>query len=894
MALSLHDLAKELDVAPDMLTAALKKAGFEVRSELSRIPDDGVTRMRRKFTKKTVEAPAKVRVRKRREKSTATTNVNESPAEPVVEATPVAVEAATVTAPAAATPPAAEEAPAPAPEIPAAAPPTQTVVAAPVAAVEPPAIQKEAPAPRRPPRPPATPALTGRKIDADLGPAKAQPSQLGQVVGHVDLAPPRTIATRPGGGVEYGEHERRTHVATATREGRRPGVHVVSVADAARAPLPTEGRPTTRGKKVVTSVVNKKDKDRRSGRPPGAQVPGRGGHPKRRRKRAEVMEEVERTEVIDLSGAGGEGSRIIAWDEAATVGDLAAAMDLPVNEVVLKLMGMGVMASVNQTIDKDTAALLASEYGCALTAEREEMKEQEEQLPGVEEVRDEDLEPRPPVVTVMGHVDHGKTTLLDYLRKTHVTAGEAGGITQHIGAYQVRLGTETVTFLDTPGHEAFTAIRARGAQVTDLVILVVAADDGVMPQTVEAINHAKAAGVPIVVAVNKMGLPAAHPDRVKQQLTEYELVAEEYGGNVPMIPISAKTGAGVDNLLEVISLQAEVLELKASTKATCRGVVIEARMDKGRGPVATILVQHGILKRGDICVVGGQYGRVRTMLNDRHEAVQEAGPATPVEVVGLAGVPAPGDDLVVMTNEREARQVAERRVERKRQLDLSRGGRKSTLEELLAAAEGGEAKLLPVIIKGDVQGSVEAVSDTLQRISTGKAQLQVIHAAVGAITETDVDLAKASDAIIIGFNVRPTAEARKLAEQENIDIRLHSIIYKLAEEIREAMEGLLEATYLERIIGHAEIREVFSITKMGNIGGSYVLDGAIRRSANVRLLRDNAVVHTGKIGSLRRFKDDVKEVATGFECGIGLVAYNDIKPGDVIEAYEMEEVAARL
>jgi translation initiation factor IF-2 len=921
MAISVHGLSKELGVDPKKLMTELKKFGVEVRTELTAVPEAGAEEMRNRFAEAGPKEPGKIKVRKRRKAKAApaaTVEVAEE-AMPVVEEPAEAVTAAAeIEAPAAVeeVPAAPVEEPAAAPAAPAAPaavePPAE---AAPVIAEavpealreEPAAPPAEAPPPvTRPPRPPIAPALTGRKIDADIGPAQAKRSELGEVVGHIDLTEHRTITTRAGGGVEYGEHERRSKVEVSKHEGRRPGVHVVSIADEAGGPLPTGGRPTTgRGKKVVTTVVAKKGpKGKKGAKPTMAEALGRGSRQryKARRRRRDLLMQAEAgaaNEVIDLTGESGEEQRIIAWDEAATVGDLAKQMEVPVNEVVLKLMGMGVMASVNQTIDQDTAALLAAEYSFNLSigaAAEDEVEEELIEKIEEEEIPREDLVPRPPVVTVMGHVDHGKTTVLDYLRKSHVTAGEAGGITQHIGAYQVRLDQGAITFLDTPGHEAFTAIRARGAKVTDLVVLVVAANDGVMPQTVEAINHARAAGVPIVVAINKIDLPEAHPDRVKQQLTEYNLVAEEYGGEVAMVPVSAKTGEGIGQLLEIIFLQAELMELVASPKATARGVVIEAKVDKGRGVVATILVQSGTLRRGDVCVVGSHYGRIRAMTTDRGEQVEEAGPSVPVEIQGLAGAPEPGDDLIVLENEREARQVADARADKRRKLDLTRGDRKSTLESMLAAAmqEGGEAKVLPVVIKADVQGSVEAVSDTLQRISTERVVLQVIHAAVGAINETDVDLARASDAIIIGFNVRPTPAARKAAEVERVDIRLHNIIYKLAEEIRESMEGLLEATYREKIIGRAEIREVFSISKLGNIGGSYILDGVVQRNAEARLLRDNVVVHTGKIGSLRRFKDDVKEVAAGFECGIGLAGYNDIKPGDILEVFVMEAIAAKL
>jgi len=923
MAISVHGLSKELGVDPKKLMTELKKFGVEVRTELTAVPEEGAEEMRQKFAQAAPKEAGKIRVRKVRKAKASTKKAaaaeaegsdgTSAVAEPVAEALPeTAAPAVVVEAPPEAAPPAPPAPPveqevapvvAETPAEPVAEAPSEPAAEAP----EPPATEPEvAPVATRPPRPPIAPPLTGRKIDADIGPAGAKRSELGEVVGHVDLAAHRTITTRAGGGVEYGEHERRSKVEVSKHEGRRPGVHVVSIADETSGPLPATGRPTTaRGKKVVTTVVSKKGpKGKKGAKPSMAEVLGRGSRQryKARRKRRDLVAQSEAdgaNEVIDLTGEFSEGQGVISWDEAATVGDMAQALEVPANEVVLKLMGMGVMASVNQTIDQDTAALLAAEYGCNLsvgTAATAEVEEELIEKIAEEEIPEEDLEARPPVVTVMGHVDHGKTTVLDYLRKSHVTAGEAGGITQHIGAYQVYLDQGAITFLDTPGHEAFTAIRARGAKVTDLVVLVVAANDGVMPQTVEAINHAKAAGVPVIVAINKIDLPEADPDRVKQQLTEHGLITEDYGGDVPMVSVSAKTGQGIDQLLEIIFLQAELMELVASPKAQTRGVVIEARVDKGRGTVATVLVQSGTLRRGDICVVGCQYGRVRALTTDRGEQVNEAGPAVPVEIQGLAGAPEPGDDLIVLSSEREARQVADARADKRRKLDLTRGDRKTTLESMLAAAmqEGGETKILPVVIKADVQGSVEAVSDTLQRISTDAVRLQVIHSAVGAINETDVDLARASEAIIIGFNVRPTPAARKAAEAEHVDIRLHNIIYKLAEEIHEAMEGLLEATYKEKVIGRVEIREVYNISKLGNIGGSYVLEGVVQRNAEARLLRDDVVVHTGKIGSLRRFKDDVKEVAAGFECGVGLAGYHDIKPGDILEVFVMEEIAAKL
>lgn len=570
-----------------------------------------------------------------------------------------------------------------------------------------------------------------------------------------------------------------------------------------------------------------------------------------------------------------------------TVGETAKLLHKDASEVIKKLMLLGVMATINQELDLDTIQLLASDFGVEVELK---IPVEEDRFETIEEVDDEaDLKERPPVVTIMGHVDHGKTTLLDAIRSTNVTGGEAGGITQHIGAYQVEINGKKITFLDTPGHEAFTAMRARGAQLTDITIIVVAADDGVMPQTVEAVNHAKAAGLPIIVAVNKIDKPEANPDRVKQELTEYELVPEEWGGDTIFVNVSAKQKIGLENLLEMILLVAEVNEYKANPDKRARGAVIEAELDKTRGPVARVLVQHGTLKVGDAFVAGNCFGRVRAMVNDRGRRLKEAGPSTPVEITGLNEVPQAGDPFMVFEDERKARSIADKRATMQRQSDLGANTR-VTLDDLFRHIKEGEIKDLNVIIKADVQGSVEALRGALEKIEVEGVRVKIIHSGAGAITESDVILAAASNAIIIGFNVRPDNQTKATAEQEKVDIRLHRVIYNAIEEIEQAMKGMLDPVYKEAVIGHAEVRNTFKISKVGTIAGCMVTSGKITRTAEVRLIRDGIVVYEGKIDSLKRFKDDAKEVAQGYECGITLDNYNDIKEGDVIEAFVMETV----
>ena len=583
--------------------------------------------------------------------------------------------------------------------------------------------------------------------------------------------------------------------------------------------------------------------------------------------------------------------REVAVPETITVGELAHRMSVKAAEVIKALMKLGTMATINQVLDQETAIILVEEMGHKAKAAK--LDDPEAYLAASEEHAAIELTHRPPVVTVMGHVDHGKTSLLDYIRRTKVAAGEAGGITQHIGAYHVETPRGVVTFLDTPGHEAFTAMRARGAKATDIVVLVVAADDGVMPQTVEAINHAKAAEVPLVVAINKIDKHEANPEKVKQELLSHGVVPEEYGGDSPVIPVSAKTGQGVDELLEQVLLQAEVLELKAAVDAPAKGVVIEARLDKGRGPVATLLVQSGTLKRGDIVLTGAVYGRVRAMLDENGKPLQAAGPSIPVEIQGLSEVPNAGEEMMVIADERKAREIALFRQGKFRDVKLAKQ-RASKLENMFEQMGEGEKKVLTLVIKADVQGSQEALVHALTRLATEEVKVTVVHAGVGGITESDVNLAMASRAVIIGFNTRADATARKLIESAGMQVRYYNIIYDAVEDIKAALSGMLAPERKESVIGMVQVRQVFRISKVGTVAGCYVQDGTVKRNAQVRVLRDNVVVHTGEIDSLKRFKEDVREVKAGFECGMSLKNFADIKEGDQFEVFEVLEVARTL
>lgn len=576
--------------------------------------------------------------------------------------------------------------------------------------------------------------------------------------------------------------------------------------------------------------------------------------------------------------------------ETITVSDLAQKMSIKAAEVIKVMMKMGALVTINQVIDQETAAIVVEEMGHIPKSVSANAIE-ESLTQGLAE--NQELTTRAPVVTIMGHVDHGKTSLLDYIRKTKVTSGEAGGITQHIGAYQVNTPKGMITFLDTPGHEAFTAMRARGAKCTDIVILVVAADDGVMPQTIEAIQHAKAAKVPIIVAINKMDKPDIDPERVRVELSKQDVISEDWGGDTMFQPISAKTGMGIDDLLDRILLQAELLNLKAATDSAARGIVIESRLDKGQGVVATVLVQSGTLHKGNILLAGGEYGRVRAMIDDHGKHTEAAGPSTPVEVLGLSGAPSAGDDVIVVPTEKKAREVALFRQGKYREIKLARQ-RSAKLENIFAQMGEGKTGVLNVVVKADVQGSVEAIVDALNKLSTSEVKVNVVASGVGGITESDINLAIASSAIVIGFNVRADASARKVVENEGVDLRYYSVIYKVIDEVRDALSGMLKPEYKENIVGLAEVREVFRSSKFGTIAGCMVLEGSVKRNNPVRILRENVVIHTGKLESVRRFKDEVSEVKHGMECGIGIKDYNDIKVGDHIEVFETQMISRQL
>jgi len=652
-----------------------------------------------------------------------------------------------------------------------------------------------------------------------------------------------------------------------------------------------------RQRKQFKEVVNLREQEQLArqvtSRGPGRHHAPVGGGPRAfsnpRRKRRDTAAAAP----VVAAAAAKEPRKLVRIDNEISVAELAKQLGIKAAQLQGKLMSLGTMVAVNQAISVDVASQVAKEYGF----EVQNVGFQESEFIGEEaEVSEEaetNLTPRPPVVTVMGHVDHGKTSLLDALRNADVVAGEAGGITQHIGAYQVQIDGATLTFIDTPGHAAFTAMRARGAEATDVVVLVVAASEGIMPQTIEAIDHARAAGVPIVVAVNKCDLPAANPQQTRQRLMEQQLVTEEFGGDVLAVDVSAIKKTGLDKLLEAIHLQSELLELKADSTRRAQGIVLEARLDKGRGPVATVLVQNGTLKRGDPVVVGTHFGRVRSMMNERGEVLKEAGPSTPVQVIGLSGVPAAGDGFHAVENERVAKQIVDHRQDDARKKPTSTRAR-VTLEDLFAASDGDGPKELSIIIKADTDGSAEALKESLLKIESEKVNLQVLHASVGAVTERDVQLAQASRAIIVGFHVRPDPSGRKAAESMGVDVRTYQIIYEVIDEIRAAMAGLLSPTQKEVFLGRAEVRETFTIPRVGTIAGCYVQEGLLRRNASCRLTRDGVQIFEGKFASLKRFKDDVREVQNSFECGLGLENFNDVKVGDHVEAFDVEEHAADL
>lgn len=855
-----YELAKMMGIENKELMSRLKTLGIEVKSHMSALEEEDVNRV--------MAPPAPPKEVSQEEVRVTTTIIRRRPK--VVEAAPVEAaappEVEVPAAPAASTGEVTAE-----PEAAAAA--TETAVEAPAPTPEPEVLTPPAPAPAKLPpaessaeRPTATKARILGRVEIP-GITTAKPPEKREV-----FIPKKKAEERPAAPPAATPE---SAAAAEERKKARKGKEFVAAPEPERAPkkAPAGGK-----KKEVFKKAELLEKRERIFEP----GPRAGKGRKREREQATTGKKTEITTPKAIK-------RIIKITETITVGELAKRMGVKANDLIRSLIKMGMMVTINHPLDVDTATLLAGDFGYEIENVAIDLDEIFEVVPDAPEL----LQKRPPVVTIMGHVDHGKTSLLDAIRETNVIAGEAGGITQHIGAYDVELNGRKITFLDTPGHEAFTAMRARGAKVTDIVILVVAADDGVMPQTREAVNHSKAAGVPIIVAVNKIDKPEAKPERVKQELMELGLVSEEWGGDTIFVEVSAKKHINISELLEMVLLQADVMDLKANADKAARGTIVEAKLDRGRGPVATVLVQDGTLKVGDFFVAGVHSGRVRAMQNDRGDKLSTAGPSMPVEVIGFTGVPDAGDVFICLPDEKKAKEIASYRQQKLRETELAKHS-KLSLEQLYEKIQKGEVKDLNVVVKGDVQGSVEAVTESLRKLSTDAVRLNVIHSSVGAITETDVNLATASNAIILGFNVRPEPKASNLAEKEGVDLRLYNIIYDAVEDIKKAMEGLLEPTLREKHLGRAEIREVFSVPKVGNVGGCYILDGKVLRNAHVRLLRDNIVIYEGKMSSLRRFKEDVREVAAGYECGIGLENYNDIKVGDVIEAFEIEKIASTL
>jgi translation initiation factor IF-2 len=859
-----YELAKDLNVPPKDLVTKVRAMGIDVANHMSHLESVDVDRVRRAVERERLENLEEVRLNdtviRRRSKSAA---------------------GGTAVRPAAPAPAAAAPSPAPPAPAPRAPEPEAPVAVAPEVSAPRPAreVVEMAPPPVAAPKPAAPPPVTAAAPEAPPPPAAvAKPApaeseappppppkpQIKTIVQPVVTGSAATGAfiqlpgTRPPGDQPGPRYE----IKDRDEELRRLG----------------------RGAPMMRQPGAGRNQFGRPGFGPGGQRPG--GVPKKRV--AAAGKKLKQTQITTPA----EHKRVIRMGDTIAVAELAKKMAVQGREIIKKLWALGMMeANINKDIDLDTATLIATEFGYQIesTAFRED-----EVLEAAEtEENPEDLLPRAPVVTIMGHVDHGKTSLLDAIRKANVAAGEAGGITQHIGAYKVSSDKGDVVFLDTPGHEAFTAMRARGAQMTDIVVLVVAADDGPMPQTIEAINHAKEAKVPILVAVNKIDKPGANPDLIRNKLSEHDLVPEEWGGETIYVNVSAKTKDGIDKLLEMLSLRAEMLELKANPNKAGKGHVVEARLDRARGAISTILVEEGTLKVGDLVVAGEYSGKIRAMLGDKGQSMTEAGPSTPVEVLGLDGVPDAGETFNVVGDEKAAKALVEHRHETRRKKELAGSGRVS-LENILDKIKSGEVKEVKVVLKADVQGSIEAIANALTKLSTETVGVNVISTGVGGITESDVSLAKASSAIVVGFNVRPAGKAQQMAEQEGVDIKLYQVIYDAIDDVKKAMVGMLAPITREKVMGKAEVRQIFNIPKAGTIAGSFITDGKITRKAQLRLVRDSVVLYTGKVGSLRRFKDDVSEVAQGYECGLSIEGYGDLKEGDIIEAFEVETIAPTL
>ncbi len=890
-----YELARTLNMKNKALLDKLRELNISVATHMSSLEDDDVQRVKASFSGKTATGavqetrvrPTVIRRRKnviRRKAAEAEAVEAEAADEAASESAPVALEVPEAPAPVEAEDPSVgDEAPPAEPAEP------EETVPEPAEASDrndaPPAVEAETPVTEA-----IEPEVETVDETADTAPPPKKPRRL-------VTAKTLTKHEKPAKIIKLGEVPK-TPPAPPAPTPAAPTPAATRPAPAATPPPDTEARPAKEKKKKGIKqppgddregkrFVKKRISFRRKEVVEGADLySSRAIRGRKGRKGAKISSQAQKTQITTAKAI----KRRVKMDDTIVLAELAKRMGIKANEMIGKLMGMGVMATVNQTIDYDTAVLVATEFGYEI--ERAAFEE-ESLLNTVSNDAPETLKSRPPVVTIMGHVDHGKTSLLDVIRESRIADGEAGGITQHIGAYAVEIGGGTIVFLDTPGHEAFTAMRSRGAQVTDLVILVVAADDGVMPQTVEAINHSRAAGVPIIVAVNKIDKPAAEPDRVQRELAEAGLTPEDWGGDTIFVKVSAKEKTGIDELLEMILLQSEMLELKANPDKPAIGTVIEAKLESGRGPVATILISEGTLKSGDPVVCGVHYGKVRALLNDRGNPVDAAGPSMPVEILGLSGVPQAGDEMVALADEKDAKQVSAHRSQKQRSVELAKSGRMN-LESLFAKMQDGEIQDLNLIIKADVQGSIEALSEALVKLSNDEVKINIVHSATGTISESDVSLAAVSDAIIIGFNVRPNTKVQAMANEEHVDMRFYNIIYNVIKEVQDAIVGMMASTFEEHVLGRAEVRQVFQIPKVGTIAGCYVTDGKIQRGMQMRLLREGIVVYEGKNASLRRYKDDVKEAQAGYECGISIEQYNDIKVGDTIECFYLEEIRPQI